>query len=135
MKKCVLPVAVAMCLLIGCVNNTFRWEFLYEFDYVKEIKLIEMYDEYNYSVIKEIDITLAEELYIDISSLEMTRYGMNLSAPYGICFLVIFENGEYDIISQKESKHYKFDQGKLVAHNSWLCCDEDKYMELVEKYM
>ena len=101
MKKCVLPVAVAMCLLIGCVNNTFRWEFLYEFDYVKEIKLIEMYDEYNYSVIKEIDITLAEELYIDISSLEMTRYGMNLSAPYGICFLVIFENGEYDIISQR----------------------------------
>ena len=136
MKRCILLVMIATCMLVGCVSNTIRhWEFTYSFDYVKEIKLVEMIDERAYTVIKEIDVELAEELYTDISGLEMKRYGTNLMRPYGICFLVMFQSGEYDIISQREPKRYKPGQERLEAYNSWLECDKEEFQKLIEKYM
>lgn len=135
MKKFIALSFIIIFVFSGCSNDAYSWKFSYEYNYVQEIKIIEVHDEFNYSVVKAIDLELIDELYADISNLKMKRYGANLSSPSGLCFLILFKSGEYDIISQKESKHYKFDEDKLRAYNSWLCCDDVQFKELVEKYL
>lgn len=137
MKKSCLAVLIVIVLLsAGCIDNSiYYWDFAYDVDDVKAIKLIDASGDFTYSIIKEIDITLADELYADVMSLEMERYGTNLSHPYGICFLIVFDGGEYDIISQKESKHYRYDGNRITAYNSWLCCNDIEFNALVDKYL
>ena len=82
-----------------------------------------------------LSIALSKEFYNDIVNIEMKRYGPNLSSPSGKCFLIVFENGEYDIISQKESKHFKYNGEEILAYNSWLYCNENEFNELINKYL
>ncbi|MBQ4273757.1 MAG: hypothetical protein IJB94_02145 [Clostridia bacterium] len=123
--------------LVGC-NNTYYWEFNYSYEKVDQIKIIEIIDDLDddldYREIQEIDVSLSKELYNDIMNIEMKRYSPNLSSPSGKCFLIVFENGEYDIISQKESKHFKYNGEEILAYNSWLYCNENEFNELINKY-
>ena len=64
----------------------------------------------------------------------MRRYGTNLADPYGKCFMIVFENGNYDILSQTEPKHFRYNGAKLMSYNSWLRCDKTQFEELMQKY-
>lgn len=134
MKKIFL-LLIFMLLLVGCNNTIYHWEFNYSYEEVNQIMIIEIIDDLDYKEIQEIDLFLAEELYNDIMNIEMKRYGTNLSSLSGKCFLIIFENGEYDIISKTESKHYKYKNGEILGYNSWLYCDENEFNELINKYL
>ena len=134
MKKIFLMLIVLLLLLVGC-NEIYHWEFNYSYEEVAQIKIVEMIDDLDYREIQEIDLSLYEEIYNDIMNIEMKRYGVNLSSPTGKCFLIVFENGEYDIISQKESKHFKYNGEEILAYNSWLYCNENEFNELINKYL
>ena len=134
MKKLPILVILILCLF-GCQNAIYYWEFEYSCDQIKEIKIVNIVDESDFSVIKEIDLNLAADIYEDISKLEMQRYGTNLSSPSGKCFMIVFLNGEYDIISQKESKHFKHVDSDTIGYNSWLYCDESEFEALINKYL
>jgi len=125
-------------------RKTYYWDFEYEADDIKEIKIVEVVGYPEFSVVKEINIVHADELYSEIASLEMKVYGTNLSEPFDKCFLIVFENGEYDIISKIESQHYKYNYGsskyyeydELVPHHSWReCRDYDQFDALINKYL
>ena len=133
MKKIFL-LLIFILSLVGCNNNVYYWEFNYSYEEVDQIKIIEMIDDLDYREIQEIDLSLSEQIYNDIMNIEMKRYGTNLSSPSGKCFLIVFENGEYDIISQTESKHFKYDGEDILAYNSWLRCNENEFNELINKY-
>lgn len=133
MKKCSILFFILVCILSGCFQKAF-WEFQYGHERVAEIKLIEMIDEVEYSVVETIDISYASELFSDIGKLEWTRYGTNLSTPRGICVLVLYDTGEYDVVSYFEPKHYRFDRGEICAYNSWLRCDYEDFQNLLEKF-
>lgn len=134
MKKIFL-LLIFILSLVGCNNNIYYWEFNYSYEEVNQIKIIEITDDLDYREIQEIDLSLTEEIYDDIMNIEMKRYGPNLSSPSGKCFLIIFENGEYDIISQTESKHFKYNNGEILGYNSWLYCNENEFNELIKKYL
>ena len=102
-----------MLLLAACDDNVYYWEFSHEVEYVKEIMIVEMHDEYDYSIIKEIDPEFSDELYSDVKALKMKKYGTNLASPDGLCIMIVFENGDFDVISKKESKHYKIVDDEL----------------------
>ena len=122
--------------LFACESDIYHWKFNYSYEEIAQIKIIEFIDEFEYRELEEIDLTLYKEIYGNITNLKMKRYGTNLSSPFGKCFLIVFTNGEYDIISQKESKHFKYnDAGKILGYNSWLYCDEIEFNELVNKYL
>lgn len=127
-----------------CEKKTYYWDFEYEADDIKEIKIVESVGYLEFSVIKEIKIEYANELYSEIASLEMKRYGTNLFHPFDKCFLIVFEDGNYDIISKIEPKHYRYNYGKykyyeydeLVPYNSWLKCrDYNQFDALINKYL
>ena len=132
--KTVMILLCFIIILIGCDFKVFYWEFAYEADRVTSVKVIDATNAHEYEVIKELDAKFIDEVYYDIENLKMERYGPNLSHPSGVCFLVVFDTGEYDIISKKESKHFKYIDGKISSYNSWLCCDSYDFNKLVEKY-
>ena len=139
MKKiCVLILlSTFVFCLAGCNNKIYYWEFNYDYTEIREIKLIEIVksDPLEYEIIKEIDLELAEKICDEISSLEMKRYGPNLSSHCGKCFLIVFTNGEFDLITQKEPSHFKFRDSTLEGYNSWLCFDEYEFTSLINKYL
>ena len=138
MKKVVsfvLSIFIVILSLVGCNHKVYHWEFEQSVQNVKEIKIIEVEDEFNYVVIKELDTEFIKELYDDIQKIEMKRYGTNLSHPSGKSFLIVFENGEYDIISKTEPKHFRYDGDKLMAYNSWLKCDSAQFDERINQYL
>lgn len=133
MKKYIVLLAIVACMLSGC-HREGSWEFQYDQKRVTEIKLVEILDGYSYSVIKELDISCASEIYSDVESLPWEYYGPNLSAPYGVCFLIMFDTGEYDIISYKEPTHYRMEDGKVQPFTSWLSCDIEAFEAILSKY-
>ncbi|MBQ9744298.1 MAG: hypothetical protein IJW19_04145 [Clostridia bacterium] len=134
MKKICILLIFVLCLT-GCYNDAYYWQFNYSHSEIKEIKIIEIVDEFEYQVVKDIDIDLAQDIYDDISKLKMRRYGTNLSSPSGKCFLIVFNTGEYDIISQKESKHFMFNGSSIEGYNSWLYFDKEEFTALIDKYL
>ena len=138
MKRIVIPLLLLLATLVGCDNEIYHWEFEQGYEKVAKIQIVEFRDpQSGFVIVKELDIGLVETLYRDIQSLEMERYGTNLSSPSGYCFVIKYENGNYDIIAKKESKHVKYnDEGKPVEYNSWLCCvDEEQFDKLIDKYL
>lgn len=145
MKK-ILLLFVVTCLcgfaLTGCENEkTYHWEFEKNSSQVAEIKIIvtphgEHFDISTYKIVKEIDISYADEIYDDVNSVTMTRYHGSLGAPGGLCILINFNNGEFDVISHRESKHYKYDEnGDIIGYNSWLVSDSDDFYSVITKYI
>ena len=68
----------------------------------------------------------------------MKKYGTNLKTPSGYCFLIVFENGDYDVISKNESKHFRYDLAskQIKGYNSWLRCSEPALFDkLIDKYL
>ena len=128
---------VAMFGLSGCHNKVYHWEFNYDTAEIKEIKIVEIVCSapLEYETIKEIDLELAEEICNDISKLEMKKYGTNLASHSGKCFLIVFNNGEYDLISRKEPSHFKFADSMLVGYTSWMYFDENEFSFLIDKYL
>lgn len=122
-------------IFVSCNSKVYYWEFEQDYANIKEIKIVNARDALDYDVVKELNIDLVEDLYKDISNIKMHRYGTNLSQPYGECFLIVYSNDEYDIISLRESQHVKFKNNKLTAYNSWLECDEETFGELIKKYL
>lgn len=144
MRKIIILLITLVLCLTSCTfsSKTYTWEFAQDASNVKEIKIIEVYtneEEYDFTVIKELDIELVDELYSDIKCLKMKKYGPSLSAPGGLCFLIMFENGEYDIVALKESKSYKYNEEYdkiMAAYNSWLlCCNQEEFDALINKYL
>ena len=133
MKK-IICLLMFVITLVGC-QKIHYWDFHYDYERISEIKIVEAISETEYREVKKIDLSFAREIYMDISNIKMKRYGTNLSSPFGKCFLIVFDNGEYDIIAQKEPKHFRYDGEYLLGHNSWLCCEEKDFNALINKYL
>ena len=135
MKKICLFVIALTLFLTGCDNQIYNWSFDYSTEDIQEIKIIKFDENEEYTVIKNIGSELFSQVYSDIQSIEMERYGFNLSHPSGYCFLILYNNNDYDIIAKKESKRYRYENGKQLAYNSWLACDETQFNNIIDQYL
>ncbi len=130
-----LIVLLFVFMLFGCNKKVYKLGFNYSYNEISEIKIIE-YTGYNvYNDICDVDLSLKENVYNDVTNLKFNKYIGSLSSPRGKCIKIVFENGEYDIISRKEPKHCKYDGEEIVAYNSWLVCDRNEFNALIDKYM
>ena len=137
MKRFLIILFCVIILCSGCKDNTiYHWEFEKDASCVTKIEIVEAEDAYTYTTIREVDLHLVTNLYEDIQNLEMTYYGPNLKHPTGKCFVIHFENSEYDIVSAVEPKRMRYDEdGYFVGYNSWYECNEEQFDALIEKYM
>lgn len=123
MKRILLLVSI-LCLsitLCGCGRTPTHWEWEYE-DVVSEIKEIHIVDaksSLRYEILKTVPKDDYEKLCLDIGELEMyvpeSRFS-DPGEPYGKGFLIIFNDGEYDLITESWPSHVKrvFRDGEFV---------------------
>ncbi len=142
MKKTIFVICLFCILfLVGCDNQKYYWEFGQDRSEIVSLYVVEAEDPYNYEIITEIPLEKRDELLDDIEDLEYKKYGWNLHTTWGMCFVVKYQNGEYDIISWWEPMNLIWEEPSnsssdknLVAIISWLKCDEKQFNELIEKY-
>ena len=146
MKKffCILT-AMLLLSLSGCGITTYYWEFQYSVDNVKEIKIIELlneqiYTEEDYTLLKNIDATDFAAVYDDIQSIDYKTPAFTLSplTPYGTSILIVYESGEYEIISRTGPQQYKYSEEygrNLKYHSYFYCQNEELYDQIIDNWL
>lgn len=144
MKK-ILSLTLLCCfvfVLFGCESEeTHRWEFEKDHTHITEIKIVvppigESFDINTCKVIKKIDISYAAELMEDIEQITMRLHGGSLITPRKLCILIMFDNGEYDVIARVGSSHYRYDENeKIQEYTSWLSADPDDLFNVISYYL
>ena len=144
MKKITSIILVLVCifLFVGCTEpEVYYWEFEKDFSEISEMKIIvtpygERFQNDTYNVVKEIDLSYASELYKDVTSISMTKYTGSLGTPTGLCIMIKFKNGDFDLIASRESKHYQYrEDGTYDAYSSWLVSNRDEFYPIITKYI
>ena len=148
MKKffCILT-AMLLLSLSGCGITTSYWEFQYSVDDVKEIKIIDVKrgggyvdSEEDYTVLKVVDETDYADIMDDIQTIGYycPYLGSNPANPYGKSIMVVFESGEYDVISATGPEHYRYSEehGSITKILSFIRCrDKEQYNQMIDKWL
>ena len=109
----ILTIIILSLLLVSCVNTPRDWHFAKDLSEIAEIKIVNVDAEHykeleTYEVIKEIDLSLAEELCSDIDNIDAKRYTFMREDTCGTCFLIVYAGGEYELISVAEPLHFTY---------------------------
>ena len=139
-------ILMVMLSLTGCSLSKKvyeHWEFDYAVEEIQEIKIVEITQEFNkppYKVVKELDSSIINEICDDIKELTMYRFAVPIGSPMepsGTCVWIIYNSGEYDLISLAGSSKYRYDSetGELLGHTSWLYSTETEFEAILNKYL
>ncbi|MBQ8393469.1 MAG: hypothetical protein IJX51_06835 [Clostridia bacterium] len=140
-------IAIAFILLmifsVGCDDTIYHWNFEYDYTEVVEISIIEAIGPTNnkgpmeYEVLAQLDLSVAEDLMKDIENIEYKKYAFNPADITGLCFLIEFNNGSYDIISYREPMHFIYtgDNDEINGYFSYFECDKEIFDEIINKYL
>ena len=148
MKKYMLLalILVVMLSLTGCLLSKKvyeHWEFDYAVEEIQEIKIVEITQEFNkppYKVVNELDSSKINEICDDIKELTMYRFAVPVGSPMepsGTCVWIIYNSGEYDLISLAGSSKYRYDSetGELLCQMSWLYSIDTEFEAILNKYL
>lgn len=148
MRNSVLLLVIIILLtfgLTGCLmsNKVYEyWEFDYDVKDIQYIQIVEITEEFNssYRVIKEIESSKTQEVCDDVTALSMYTFALSMESPiepYGICILIMYNTGEYDIIADSGSKKYRYDEktGLIENPTSWRYCEDEEFEALIDKYL
>ena len=137
----ILTIIILSLLLASCVNTPRDWYFAKDCSEIVEIKIVNVEAEHyleleTYEVLKEIDLSLAEELCSDIDNIDAKRYNFMREHPCGTCFLIVYAGGEYELISVSEPLHFIY-SGELFgpSTSTWLKFDKEQFDALIDKYL
>lgn len=144
---CILTAVLLLLSLSGCGITTSYWEFQYSVDNVKEIKIIDVKrgggyvdSEEDYTVLKVVDETDYAGIMDDIQTIGYycPYLGSNPASPYGKSIMVVFESGEYDVISATGPEHYQYSEehGSITKILSYIRCrDKEQYNQMIDKWL
>jgi len=145
MKKTITVLCIALFSLFisGCDDTIYHWEFQYDYTEVVGISIIEANGPTNnegpmeYDVLAQLDLSVAEVLMKDIENIEYKKVAFNPADITGLCFLIEFDNGSYDIISFVEPMHfiYTADNDKINGYFSYFECDKEFFDAIINKYL
>ena len=148
MKKffCILT-AMLLLSLSGCGITTSYWEFQYSVDDVKEIKIVDIQkiggsvdSEEDYTVLKVVDEADYADIMDDIQTIGYYYpfVGSNPINANGESIIIVFESGEYDVISATGPEHYRYSEehGSITKILSYIRCrDKEQYNQMIDKWL
>ena len=136
MKKAIMILILIIVLLplVSCEKETIYWDFEYDYTDIKQIKIAYCENSTEHYTIKDIDISLAEEVYNDIKSFKMQH-----TAPRSIsgqAIIIIYNDGNYDLISDISCKvRYDRYEEEWHFHSLSKCSNYEDLYILIEKYL
>ncbi len=133
---------IALCLMLtlvlvpltACDDTIHHWNFSQEYTEVKNIQ-IQKKVFHGYEVAKELDVSLAPQIWEDVKELEYKKYGPSPTRPQSACgYIVVIEynNGDREIISQKEPQYVTKDGDERW---SWWRCPEEQFTSFIQIYL
>ena len=128
--------------LISCTTNTHHLKLLYSDDHVKEIKIVEMkkdsiVNEEDYTLIKDINTNDFVDLLNDIQTIEYKTLPPSPAVPSETVILIVYDSGEYEIISKSGPKQYKYSEkhGRIMEYHSYdHCSDSAQFDQIIKKW-
>lgn len=147
MRKKVIVIAIILLLfsMFGCKTGTHHLNLLYYVDDIKEIKIIELlneqiYSEEDYTLLHIIDTADFASVYGDIQNIDYKQHFFTTSpaTPYGQSILIVYESGEYEIISRRGPTQYKYSEeyGRIMEYHSYYYCqNEEQYNQMIDKWL
>ena len=137
MKKRVICAFLMLYIVFGCCGcaPTTYWKWSQDKQNIKKVCIVEYEDFENYTIIKELELEVIEELCLEISGLLLTKFLGGGGEPKGKAFLFEYQNGEQDIIAQNPGMGYCDKKGKLYWNNSLHCFDVEEFNNLINKYL
>ena len=143
MKKIIVLLSVISLLLVlcSCDDKIYHWSWEYEdvVSQIKEVHIVELDGYYKYTITKTIPAEKYLEIIEDIAKIEFSKYWGPPDGGSGTAILIIFINGEYDVISDNEPIHmryYAFDNSGKMSYTLYrYFCDEKQFNALIDKYM
>ena len=147
MKNFIWIMAIVLLLfsMFGCGSKSHYWEPLYPVDHVKEIRIIDVNligdsvdAEEDYTLIKDMDSTDFASIFDDIQTIEYKQLGPSPATPYGTSIMILYESGEYEIVSRAGPQQYKYleEQNKFMwSHSYCYCRDMEQFDEMIEKWL
>ena len=154
MKKTSKTLAIILCC-IGAINivgilfcvgvilklkfdpTVYNWQLAQDKSQITHLYVVDAKFPSDYEIIKEISLDKKDEFVDDIISIEYKKYGWNPHTTNGLCFVIKYQNQDYDIISSYEPErvYYNDDTKKFSSTFSWLECDDEVFQDLIAKYM
>lgn len=135
----IISTLIILCCLI-CVSatgcKTRYWEINHPVEEITQILVIKETPS-GYDEIIEIDRQFYEECVDDILKLEAHKYFPSLTYPHGSAFKIIFNNGEYDLITEWEPRHWTLDEDGNISSPriSWLHFNAEPFNQAIEKWL
>ena len=138
----ILPFMLLSFFLISCTTNTHHLKLLYSDDHVKEIKIVEMkkdsiVTEEDYTLIKDINTNDFVDILNDIQTIEYKTLPPSPAVPSGTVILIVYDSGEYEIVSKSGPKQYKYSEkhGCIMEYHSYdHCSDDAQFDQTIEKW-
>ncbi|MBR3875264.1 MAG: hypothetical protein IKJ25_00640 [Clostridia bacterium] len=144
--KRIISSIIVLCLVFAmtsCVDKTvYHWEFEQDYTSIKEIKVVyipsyessDLFDVDSYIVIKNINISYAQEIFIDVQNMKMEDNRDPLGMPHDLSLLIVFENGELNIINNYACVSAKYNEdSKLTLLTALLTADKIEFEQLIIK--
>ncbi len=133
---------IALCLLLtlvlvpltACDDTIYHWNFSQEFTEVKSIQIQKSTID-GHVVAKELDVSLAPQIWEDVKELEYKKYFPNPTSPFSTCgYIVVIEynNGDREIISEWEPQYVPKDGNALLTY---LYCPEEQFTSFIQIYL
>jgi hypothetical protein len=146
--KRIISSIIVLCLVVilsGCGDKTiYHWEFDQDYTCVKKIQIVyipsyespDLCDVESYIVVKNIDFSYFQTIYTEINQMKMEDNRDPLGMPYNLSFLVVFENGELDIINDYACVSVKYNEdNELTLRTGLMTADKIEFEQIIIKYL
>ena len=107
---------------------------------IAQIQLVYCKESYNHDVVKDIDLSLAEDVCAEIESLDLYgRKPFGYPPCYGYAIKITYKNGEFNMICETGPGYYQYtetEDGVVLARSAVLRdFDAEQFEAFINKYL
>lgn len=134
-----LSFVLLLALLVLSSCGVSHWEFSQDVSNVRSIQVLTN----DFKVVRDVDISKAQEIYDEVTKLEYRRYFPSLDESRSTCgymLLITFSNGTSDLIAEREPESNGIIQGQpdklyFNGYISFLWCEEESFTKFIKHYI
>ena len=149
-KKRIIIIAVFICALPYILfalfllflflfpdKKIYHYELNQEKGEIVNIYIVDAQNEIEFEIIEFINLDRKDEFLNDVLEINYKKvFGMDPGHPSGLCFVIEYDCGNYEIISERYPRDCIIENGNPRSYrHTWYRCDSDDFNLLISKYL